>query len=144
MLELDSQQNATQPNTCQSPILGASVQATSHVLYCLASCVHDHMLGYIREAKMPKEAWGNLKKIFVVNTTATKLQLRQESNNIQQRDMSIGSYTLTIKKRCNSLRLINVKIYDDEMAQVCLGGLTPRFDTIMVVLARRNPPSSDL
>ena len=31
-------------------------QATSHVLCCLASCVHDHMLGYIREAKTLKEA----------------------------------------------------------------------------------------
>ena len=58
-------------------------QAVSLVLYCLASCVHDHILGYIREAKTPKEAWGALKKIFVENTTARKLQLRQELNNIQ-------------------------------------------------------------
>ena len=31
-------------------------EAVSRVLYCLASCIHDHMLSYIREAKMPKEA----------------------------------------------------------------------------------------
>ena len=30
-------------------------QATSWVLYCLASCVDDHMLDYIREVKTPKE-----------------------------------------------------------------------------------------
>ena len=58
-------------------------QATSRVMYCLAICVHDHMLDYIREAKTPKEAWENLQKIFVANTTARKLQLRQELNNIQ-------------------------------------------------------------
>ena len=29
-------------------------QATSRVLYRLTSYVHDHMLGYIREAKTPK------------------------------------------------------------------------------------------
>ena len=51
-------------------------QAASHVMYCLATCVHDHMLGYIREAKSPKEVWENLRKIFAVNTTARKLQLQ--------------------------------------------------------------------
>ena len=56
-------------------------------------CVHDHLLGYIREAKTPKEAWENLKKIFAVNTMARKLQLRQELNNIQQTDMSASTLT---------------------------------------------------
>ena len=72
-------------------------QATSSVMYCLALCVHDHMLGYIRDSKTPNEAWEKLKKIFAANTTARKLQLRQELNNIQQRDTSITSYTLKIK-----------------------------------------------
>jgi hypothetical protein len=65
-------------------------QAASRVLYCLASCVHDQMLGYIKDAKTPKEAWENLKKIFAASTTARKLQLRQELNNIRKRDMSIA------------------------------------------------------
>ena len=30
--------------------------AMSRVMYCLATCVHDHMLGYIQEAEMAKEA----------------------------------------------------------------------------------------
>ena len=70
------------------------------------------MLGYIREAKTPTEAGGNLKKIFVANTTTRKLQLCQELNNIQQRDMSIGSYTLKIKELSDSLGSINVNIND--------------------------------
>ena len=117
-------------------------QAASRVLYCLASCVHDHMLGYIREAKTPKQAWENLKKIFAANTAARKLQLRQELNDIQQRDMSIGNYTLKIKELCDALGSINVSIDDEEMVQICLGGLAPRFDTIRsAVLAREHPPS---
>ena len=52
-------------------------QPASRVLYCLSSCVHDHMLCYIRDSKTPKEAWEKLKKIFVANMTARKLQLRQ-------------------------------------------------------------------
>ena len=51
-------------------------QAASRVMYCLATCVHDHMLGYIREAKTPKEVRENLKKIFTTKTIARKLQLR--------------------------------------------------------------------
>ena len=53
-------------------------QVTSRMLYYLASCIVDHMLGYIRGAKTPKEVWGNLKKIVMANTTVEKLQLCQE------------------------------------------------------------------
>ena len=66
------------------------VQAASHVIYFLATCVDDHLLGYIRDARTPKEAWENLHKIFAATTTARRLQLRQELKNIQQRDMSMG------------------------------------------------------
>ena len=96
-------------------------------MYCLATCVHDHILGYIREAKTAKEAWEKLKKIFTANTTARKLQLGQELNNIQQSDMSITSYTLKIKELCDSLGSISVNVDADEMVQICLGGLAPRF-----------------
>ena len=108
-----------------------------------ATCVHDHMLGYIRDAKMPKEVWENLRKIFAANTTARRLQLHQELNNIQQRDMSITTYTLKIKELCDSLSSISVNIDDDEMVQICLGGLAPRFGTMRtVVLAREKSPKS--
>ena len=106
-------------------------KATSRVLYCLAPCIHDHMLGYIRDSETPKEAWEKLKKIFAANTAARKLQLRQELSNIQQRDMTITSYTLKIKELC-----------DDEMVQICLGGIAPRFNRMrMTILARENTPS---
>ena len=58
---------------------------------------------------------GNLKKIFVANTASRKLQLRQELNNIEQRDMLITNYTLKIKELCDALRSINVNIDDDEI-----------------------------
>ena len=73
------------------------------------------MLGYIFEAKTPKEAWENLCKIFAANTTARRLQLHQELNNIQQRDMTITAYTLKIKELCDSLGSISINIDDNEM-----------------------------
>ena len=89
-----------------APEYATWVQAASRVMYCLATCVHDHMLGYIRDAKTPKEAWENLRKIFAANTTARRLQLRQELNNIQQRDMTITAYTLKVTELCDSLDAI--------------------------------------
>ena len=56
--------------------------------------------------------------------------------------MSIGSYTLKIKELCDSIGSINVSIDDDEMVQIFLGGLTPRFNAIQsIVLAREKSPS---
>ena len=99
------------------------------------------MLGYIRDSKTPKEGWEKLKKIFAANTAARKLQLRQELNNIQQRDMSITGYTLKIKEPCDALDSIKVVIDDEEMVQICLSGLAPRFSSIRsTILARENTP----
>ena len=59
--------------------------------------------------------------------------------------MSIRSYTLKIKELCDSLGSINVNIDDDEMEEICLGGLASRFGAIRsVVHVRENPPSFDL
>ena len=92
-------------------------------MYCLETCVHDHMLSHIRDTKTPEEAWANFKKIFAANTTTHKLQLRQELNNIQQIDISMSDYTAKIKSICDSLGSININVDEDEMVQVCLGGL---------------------
>ena len=57
---------------------------------------------------MLKEFWGNLKKIFVANTTTRKIQICQGLNNTQQSDMPIDNYTLKIMELCDSLGSINV------------------------------------
>ena len=100
------------------------------------------MLRYVRKAKTPKEAWGDLKKIFVAKKTVRQHQLWQELNNIQEMDMSIESYILNIKELCDFLGSINVNIDDDEMVQICLGGLAPWLGTIrLAILLKENPPS---
>ena len=50
-------------------------QSASKVLYYLASSEGEQLLSYIQDAKTPKDAWGNVKKIFAASTTARKLQL---------------------------------------------------------------------
>ena len=60
----DAQENRPDPKNAD---YSTWEQATSRVMYCLATCVHDHMLSHIQDAKMPKEAWENIKKIFSAN-----------------------------------------------------------------------------
>ena len=68
-------------------------QSASRVLYCFASCVGEQLLSYIRDAKTPKDAWGNVKKIFAASTTTMRLQLRQELSNLRQRGCRSGLRT---------------------------------------------------
>ena len=58
-------------------------QSASRILYFFASCVGEQLLSYDRDAKTPKGVWENLKKIFAVNTTARKFQLRQELSSLR-------------------------------------------------------------
>ena len=119
-------------------------QSASRVMYCFASCVGEQLLSYIRDARMPKAAWENLQKIFAANTTARKLQLRQELSNLRQRDLSVAEYTLKIKEICDSLASIDVNIEESEMVQICLGGLASKFGAFrtMCVPGRIHRPSS--
>ena len=78
------------------------------------------MLGYVRNAKTPKEAWENLKNIFAASTTTHKLSLRQELNNITQRDMTVTDYTTKIKEIYDALGSINVTVDKEEMVPIFL------------------------
>ena len=83
-----------------------------------------------------------MKKIFAANTTARKLQLRQELSNLRQRDMSVAYYTSRMKDICDSLASIEVNIEESEMVQICLRGLTPKFGAFRTaVYTRENTPS---
>ena len=112
-------------------------QSASRVLYCFVSCVSEQLLSYIRDARTPKDAWGNLKKIFVASTTARKLQLRQELSNVRQRDMSVADYTSKIKDICDSLASIDVNVEEGEMVQICLGGLASKFGAFRIAVCTR-------
>ena len=101
----------------------------------------NQLLNYIRDARTPKDAWGNLKKIFATSTTARKLQLRHELRNVRQREMSVANYISKIKEICDSLASVDVNV-EDKMVQVCLGGLASKFGAFRTAICmRENTPS---
>ena len=73
---------------------------------------------------------------------ACKLQLRQELNNIQQQDMSITDYTPKMKEICDTLDSINVTVDEDEMVQICIGGLAQRYGPIWTTICSQEKPLS--
>ena len=53
--------------------------------------------------------------------------------------MPVAHYTAWIKEICDSLASINVIVKEDEMVQVCLGGLASKFGALrMAVCTREN------
>ena len=84
-------------------------------MYCFRFSVDDQLLSYIQDAKTPKDAWRNRKKIFRATTMSRKLHLRQELNNVRQKDMLVTDYTTKIKEICDALGSINVTVDEDEM-----------------------------
>ena len=54
----------------------------------------------------------------------------------------MANYTTCIKEICNSLASINVTAEEDEMVQVCLGGLASKFGAFRTAICpRENMPS---
>ena len=55
--------------------------------------------------------------------------------------MSITASTLKIKELCDSLGSISINVDDDEVVQICLGGLAPRLGAMRTsILARETSP----
>ena len=52
------------------------------VMYWLSVSVSDSMIVHIQDAETPKEAWDTLVKLYSTNTTAWKMQLKQELHNV--------------------------------------------------------------
>ena len=80
---------------------------------------------------------GNLKKIFAPNTTTTKLQLRQVLSKVRQREMSVSDYTSNIKEICDFLTSVDVNVEEDQMVQVCIGGLASKFGAFRTMICTR-------
>ena len=61
---------------------------------------------------------------------------------VDKTKMNMISYASTVESLMYAMCSINVNINEDEMVQVCLGGLAQRFNPLrMTILARETPPS---
>ena len=56
--------------------------------------------------------------------------------------MLVTDYTTKIKEICDTLGSINVMVDEDEMVQICLGGLAQRYGPIRTTVCTREKPPS--
>ena len=96
-------------------------------MHWLSISIQDSMIGHIQDAMPPNEAWDILVQIFATNTRARKIQLKNELNIVERKNMYVNNYTLKIKSICESLASINVIVDDDDKIEVCLRGLGPQY-----------------
>ena len=119
----------------QEPVLGAAPTAADlktfkewhvkgrKVMYWLSVSVSDSMIVHIQDAKTPKEAWDTLVKLYSTNTSARKMQLKQELHNVQRNKLSINEYAMKVKGLADSLGSIGAPVDDEDLVSVTLNGL---------------------
>ena len=119
----------------QEPVLGAAPTAADlktfkewhekarKVMYWLSVSVSDSMIVHIQDAETPKEAWDTLVKLYSTNTTARKMQLKQELHNVQRNKLSINEYAMKVKGLADSLGSIGAPVDDEDLVSVTLNGL---------------------
>ena len=93
------------------------------VMYWLLVSVLDSMIVHIQDAKMPKEAWDTLVKMYNTNITMQKMQLKQELHNMQRNKLSINEYSMKVKGLVDSLGSIGVPIDDKDLVFATLNVL---------------------
>ena len=119
----------------EKPILGAAPIAANlntskkwhekarKVMYWLSINASNSMTVHIQDVEMPKEAWDTLVKLYSTNTTARKMQLKQELHNVQRNKLSINEYAMKVKGLADSLGSIGAPVDDEDLVSVTLNGL---------------------
>jgi hypothetical protein len=71
-------------------------------------CLEDNEACHIRAVASLKQAWENLKKVYIASTTVHKLLLKQELKNLYKWDMFVMDYNSKIKKIYDAVDSIEV------------------------------------
>jgi hypothetical protein len=81
------------------------------------------MIVHIQDAKSPKQASNTSVKMYITNTKARKMQLKQELHNLQKNKMNINDYSTKVKNLIDALASIGAPIDDEDLVAVTLNGL---------------------
>ena len=97
--------------------------------------VKDHHLPVVGNCETAKEAWDMLESIYKAKSTARKLQLRRELNQLRKgTDESLTKYFARARELWNDLASIGQDIKSTEVAQFVLAGLPKEYETFIAIL----------
>ena len=58
----------------------------------MSQTISNGMIGHIQELDSLKEAWDTLKRLYNTNIKASKIQLKNELNNMKKNNLSVNDY----------------------------------------------------
>ena len=126
----------------QEPVLGATPIAAKlktfkerhekakKFMCWLSASVSNSMIVNIQDEKTPKEAWNTLVKLYSTNTTPRKMQLKQESHNVQMNKLNINENSMKLKGLVDNLGSIGALVDDENLVFVTLNGLGKEYAKI--------------
>jgi hypothetical protein len=93
------------------------------------------MIMHIQDAKLPKQAWDTLVKMYNTYTQARKMQLKQKLHNLQKNKMNINDYSTKVKNLADVLASIGAPVDDEDLVVVTLNGLIKYYSQVYTLIA---------
>ena len=109
--------------------------ADEKALAPLALHVKDFHLATLSKAESAKDAWETLESVYQAKSTARRLQLKRELNNLRKEPSeALTKYVSRATDLRDQLISAGHTIEDSEVVMSVLAGLPKEFDTVVAVL----------
>ncbi|GKC78628.1 ribonuclease H-like domain-containing protein, partial [Tanacetum coccineum] len=86
-----------------------------------------------------KEAWDLLAHIFQDNKRTHSIALKAELRSLKLGDLSVDAYFQKIKSIVSVLKGLGSPLSDDDVVNLALEGLPPRYDNVYGIIVHREP-----
>ncbi|MCO5576987.1 hypothetical protein L7F22_030808 [Adiantum nelumboides] len=93
------------------------------VMFLILQNVTNGMIDHIQDLEIVKDSWDTLERLYITNTKARKIQLKNKSSNIKKNNLSVNNYVLKIKEVEDALGSIGARPKDDDLISMVLNGL---------------------
>ena len=103
----------------------------------LLSSIYETMMGHVIHCTSSSQIWITLQQLFTTTSKARVLQLCFQLQSTKKGDMSIQDYILRMRGIANSLNSTGLLLTDDEFLLYILGGLSSKYDPVVVNLTFR-------
>ena len=105
-------------------------------MYALKISVDPELLGHIKDARTPKDAWDTLASLFSKTNDARLQMLENELMTTTQEGMTISQYFKKIKDLCQEISLLDPesKINEPRMRRIIIRGLKPEYNGFIMAI----------
>ena len=117
------------------------------LMFLISHNVSNGMIGHIQDLNTSKDAWDTLEKLYITNTKARNIELKNELNNMKKNNLSINVYVLKIKEVADALGSIGAPPEDDDLVFAVLNALNDekwKYFSTSLYVRKKFPDFEDL